>query len=38
LKKKADVKRVNQTKKIEEWLNSEDGMIWALLVPASKIF
>lgn len=38
LKEKSGVKRVNSTKKIEEWLNSEEGYKWAKDVPAANIF
>lgn len=37
LKERAGVKRINQYKKLEEWLNSAEGRKWALEVPAESV-
>lgn len=36
LKERAGVKRINQTAKIIDWLNSEEGRKWALETPSAK--
>lgn len=38
LKEKSGVKRVNQTKRIEEWLNTKTGLEWALSVKEASIY
>lgn len=37
LKEKAGVTRVSQTKKLENWLNSDEGYEWAISVPEAEI-
>ncbi len=38
LKEKAGVRQSSQTKKIETWLNTQDGIHWAISVKPAKIF
>lgn len=38
LKEKSGVKRIDHNKKIEEWLNSDEGRKWALEVPAASAY
>lgn len=37
LKEKSGIKRINQNKKIVEWLNSDEGRKWALKVTPATV-